>query len=90
MNAQDAERRGLRTGDHVRVESRQGIMEIAVTLSAHIAPGCAVLFQGDWTACDAQGVETGGSANTLTSSAPTLPSQGSRTHSTDVEVTAAG
>jgi anaerobic dimethyl sulfoxide reductase subunit A len=90
MNADDAARRGLRTGDRVRVESRQGAMEIDVTLDAHIAAGCVVLFQGDWTACDAQGVETGGSANTLTSSTPTLPSQGSRTHSTDVEVTAAG
>ena len=90
MNADDAARRGLETGDRVHVQSRQGVMEIAVTLNTHIAPGCVVLFQGDWTVRDAQGVETGGSANSLTSSVPTFPSQGSRTHSTDVEVTAAG
>ena len=89
MNADDAARRGLETGDRVHVKSRQGVMEIDVTVDAHIVPGCVVLLQGDWTVRNADGLETGGSANSLTSSVPTFPSQGSRTHSTDVEVTAA-
>ena len=87
MNAQDAAARGIRAGDTVRVQSPEGEMAIRVSLTEDIIAGCVSLTQGAWTVRDAQGVETGGAANTLTSTTPTLPSQGSRTHSVFVEVT---
>jgi len=58
-----------------------------VALTEDFIAGCISLTQGVWTIHDAQEVETGGAANTLTSTTPTLPSQGSRTHSVFVEVT---
>ena len=87
MNPQDAAARGIQAGDTVRVRSFEGEMPIAVALTEDIVAGCVALTQGAWTVHDAQGVETGGSANTLTSTTPTLPSHGSRTHSVFVEVT---
>ncbi len=87
MNPRDAAARGIRAGDTVRVRSPEGEMRIAVALTEDIIAGCVSLTQGAWTIHDAQEVETGGAANTLTSTTPTLPSQGSRTHSVFVEVT---
>ena len=87
MNPRDAAARGIHAGDTVKVRSFEGEMRIAVALTEDIVAGCVALTQGAWTAHDAQGVEIGGSANTLTSTTPTLPSHGSRTHSVFVEVT---
>jgi anaerobic dimethyl sulfoxide reductase subunit A len=87
MNPRDAASRGIRTGDTVQVRSPEGEMRIGVVLTEDIVAGCVALPQGAWTVHDAQGVEIGGAANTLTSTTPTLPSHGSRTHSVFVEVT---
>jgi anaerobic dimethyl sulfoxide reductase subunit A len=86
MNALDARSRGIQDGNRVRVQSPQGEMEIEAFLTEDIIAGCVSLIQGAWTVRDAQGVEKGGAANILTSTIPTLPSQGSRTHSIFVEV----
>lgn len=86
MNVLDARERGIRSGDTVRVFSREGRMEIEAFPTQDIIPGCVSLTQGAWSARDAQGVEKGGAANILTSTTPALPSQGSRTHSVFVEV----
>jgi anaerobic selenocysteine-containing dehydrogenase len=86
MNVLDARGRGIQSGDVVRVLSREGEMEIEAFLTEDIIPGCVSLIQGAWSVRDSQGVEKGGAANILTSTHPTLPSQGSRTHSVFVEV----
>jgi molybdopterin guanine dinucleotide-containing S/N-oxide reductase-like protein len=86
MNALDARSRGIQDGNRVRVQSPQGEMEIEASLTEDIIAGCVSLIQGAWTVRDAQGVEKGGSANILTSTIPTAPSQGARTHSIFVEV----
>jgi len=86
MNVMDACSRGIRDGNFVCVQSPQGEMEIEASITKDIITGCVSLVQGSWTKRDAQGVETGGAANMLTSAVPTLPSRGSRTHSTFVEV----
>lgn len=44
-------------------------------------PGVVCLTEGVWPVFDPEGVETAGSANVLTSTVPTDPSKGSRTHS---------
>ncbi|MBW2370562.1 MAG: molybdopterin-dependent oxidoreductase [Deltaproteobacteria bacterium] len=48
---------------------------------------CRGVLQGVWPCFDEDGIETAGAVNVLSSTEPTLPSQGSRTHSIQVEVT---
>jgi len=86
MNPVDGNARGLRTGDPVRVSSPSGMMDIKVKLSGNILAGTVCIYQGSWSCLDKSGVEVGGAANTLTSTTPTYPSQGSRTHSVFVQV----
>ncbi len=51
-------------------------------------PGAVCLLQGIWPNLDEQGTELAGAANMLTSTVPTEPCMGSRTHSVLVEVEA--
>jgi anaerobic dimethyl sulfoxide reductase subunit A len=82
----DAAVRGINPGDEVLVASPQGRMRIPAQVTGDIMPGVVSLLEGAWPALDAQGVDTAGSANVLTSTQPTLPSQATRTHSVLVEV----
>ena len=50
------------------------------------APLLTILKAGAVRVIDPEGVETAGSVNVLTSTVPTLPSYGSRTHSVFVQV----
>ena len=86
MNRLDAEELGINQGDRVRVSCPEGEMVIEVNLSEDVIGGTISLLQGTWTVMDGSGVEKGGAANMLTSTTPTMPSQGSRTHSIFVRV----
>jgi anaerobic dimethyl sulfoxide reductase subunit A len=82
----DAGRRGVADGALVRVFSPQGEVRVAARVSGDIMPGVVSLAAGVWPELDESGTDTAGSANLLTSTQPTLPSRGARTHSTWVEV----
>jgi anaerobic dimethyl sulfoxide reductase subunit A len=86
INHKDGEDRGLRSGDTVRVFNFEGEMHIPVRLTNDITKGTICLPQGAWTVMNENGIEIGGSTNVLTSTAPTHPSQGSRTHSVFVQL----
>jgi anaerobic dimethyl sulfoxide reductase subunit A len=86
INRKDGEDRRLRSGDSVRVLSSVGEMRIQVRLTSDIIKGTICLPQGAWTVMDEHGIEIGGATNALTSTTPTLPSQGSRTHSVFVQL----
>jgi anaerobic dimethyl sulfoxide reductase subunit A len=86
MHPEDARRRGIGDGESVVVKSRQGRMRIALRVTEDIMPGVVSAYEGVWPSIDAGGVETNGSVNVLTSTEPTEPSMGSRTHSVHVEV----
>ena len=86
MHPADAAARGIVTGDLVLVRSLQGRMRIAAYVTDGIMPGVTSLLQGTWPTLDADGTETAGCANVLTSTDPTLPSNGPRTHSVQVQV----
>jgi len=86
VNRKDGEERGLRSGDSVRVFNSVGEMRIQARLTSDIIKGTICLPQGAWTLMDEHGIEIGGAANALTSTSPTLPSQGSRTHSVFVQL----
>ena len=87
MHPTDAGARGISDGDLVQVASRQGRMQIAVHVTTDIMPGVVSLCAGIWPIFDAAGTETAGSVNVLTTTAGTLPSHGSRTHSILVQIT---
>ncbi|PID56096.1 molybdopterin oxidoreductase [candidate division KSB3 bacterium] len=86
MNPDDACKRGISPGDRVCIESAAGSMEIQAKITDYIMPGVVCLSQGQWPKLTIDDVDRAGSANILTSSEPTLPSKGSRTHSVGVTV----
>jgi anaerobic dimethyl sulfoxide reductase subunit A len=82
----DATARGIASGDLVSVYNSQGRVHVPARLTEDMMPGVVSLLEGAWPAFDADGVDLAGSANVLTSTEPTLPSQATRTHSVLVEV----
>jgi anaerobic dimethyl sulfoxide reductase subunit A len=73
LNPEDAENRGIRNGDRVLVTSPQGQTRVQANITEDIIPGVACLHQGRWVDLDSAGVDSGGAANMLTSTVPTLP-----------------
>jgi len=86
MNRRDGKKRNISQGQRVKVVSPQGEMIIAVNLTEDMIPGTVCLLQGSWTRMDQNGREIGSAANALTSTTPTLPCRGSRTHSVFVRI----
>ena len=86
INSEDAAAREIRGGDTVVVSSPQGRMRIPARVTEEIMPGVVCLLEGGWPSLDADGVDTAGAANVLTCTEPTMPSEGSRTHSVLVQV----
>jgi anaerobic dimethyl sulfoxide reductase subunit A len=82
----DAAARGIADGQVVQVSSPQGTVRIAARVTADILPGVVCLLEGAWPTWAEDGAEVAGCANILTSTEPTLPSEGSRTHSVHVQV----
>jgi len=88
IHPRDAEARGIGDRTEVLVTSPQGRVRIAAKVTDDIMPGVVCLLEGVWPSRDAEGVDTAGASNTLTSTEPTMPSQSSRTHSVAVQVAA--
>ncbi|MFC1822626.1 molybdopterin-dependent oxidoreductase [Thermodesulfobacteriota bacterium] len=86
MNPVDASSRGISEGHQVFIFSPFGKIRIPVKIKDDMLPGVVCLAQGIWPVFDKDGTETAGSVNVLTSTTPTMPSQGARTHSILVEV----
>jgi anaerobic dimethyl sulfoxide reductase subunit A len=86
MNPRDASSRRIADGARALVKSPQGRVTVGVRLSDGIIPGTVCLLAGMWPADDNRDPDPTGAANVLTTTEPTLPSNSSRTHSTDVEV----
>lgn len=89
IHPQDAAARGIAGGEAVLVTSPQGAVRIPARVTDDITPGVVCLLEGVWPVFAADGVDSAGSPNVLTSTEPTLPSQGSRTHSVLVQVSPA-
>lgn len=85
----DASARGVGDRDTVLIYNARGNIRIRARVTEDIMPGVVSLTEGVWPEFDPDGTETAGSANVLTSTTPTLPSGGARTHSVWVEVTLA-
>jgi len=86
INPIDASFRGIENGEVVIVTSPQGSLQISVLVTEDIMPGVVCMLEGVWPNFNSEGVEIAGSVNMLTSTTPTFPSHGSRTHSVLVKV----
>jgi len=88
IHPSDAVERGITAGMAVLVQSEKGVMHIHAEVTEDIMQGVVSAHQGVWPEFNTGGIETAGSVNVLTSTEPTKPSNGSRTHSVLVEVMA--
>jgi anaerobic dimethyl sulfoxide reductase subunit A len=86
MHPDDAAPRRIADGARVLVKSPQGGVAVAVRLTGGIMPGTVCMLAGMWPSDGGEDPDPEGAPNLLTSTEPTLPSESSRTHSTDVEV----
>ena len=79
IHPRDAAARKIANGQVVEVSSPQGRVRIAARVTEDIMPGVVCLLEGVWPTFAADGTDTAGSPNVLTSTVPTEPSQASRT-----------
>ncbi|PKU26670.1 DMSO/selenate family reductase complex A subunit [Telmatospirillum siberiense] len=86
INPMDAEPRGIRHGDLVRIHNDRGASVIKAKVTPRIIPGTVSLPEGAWYAPDAHGVDQGGSPNVLTTHRPSPLAKGNPQHSTLVEI----
>ncbi len=67
MNPIDAEARGIRSGDRVKVFNDRGALTVRCRLTQRIMPGVIAIPQGAWWTPDADGIDRRGSVNVLSS-----------------------
>lgn len=90
LNPVDAAKRGIADGQEVIISSPEGKVRITAHVTGDIMPGVVCLLEGVWPEFAPDGTDVAGSANVLTSTTPTEPSHGSRTHSVLVQVLPVG
>ncbi|TET79495.1 dimethyl sulfoxide reductase subunit A, partial [candidate division TA06 bacterium] len=66
ISSADAQDRGIRDGDMVRVFNSRGEMIIPVRVTERIMPGVVDIPEGAWYDPDENGVDRGGCCNVLT------------------------
>jgi len=70
INSRDAETRGIRDGDIVRVFNERGETRLPARLTNRIMPGVVDIPEGAWYDPDENGVDRGGNPNVLTKDTP--------------------
>lgn len=70
INTSDAQARGIKSGDLVKVFNDRGTMVIPAKVTERIIPGVVDVPQGAWYSPDENGVDRGGCANILTRDEP--------------------
>ncbi|WP_353572219.1 molybdopterin-dependent oxidoreductase [Candidatus Albibeggiatoa sp. nov. BB20] len=70
MNASDAMKLGLKTGDTVEVYNDRGKVVVPVYVTQRCMPGVAVLHEGVWMDLDENGVDRAGNPDFLTDDNP--------------------
>jgi anaerobic dimethyl sulfoxide reductase subunit A len=70
LNAADARRLGIVTGDIVEVWNERGKVVVPAYVTERCMPGVAVLYEGSWMDLDKQGVDRSGNPDFLTKDEP--------------------
>jgi anaerobic dimethyl sulfoxide reductase subunit A len=70
MNTSDAQARGIKDGDQVRVFNDRGEMLIPAKITQRIMPGVVDIPEGGWYTPDEQGIDRGGCPNVLSRDEP--------------------
>jgi anaerobic dimethyl sulfoxide reductase subunit A len=86
INEADAEARGVKNGDMVKVFNDRGTIIVPARVTPRIRPGVVNLPQGAWYTPDASGADVRGCANTLTKYQPTPFAKGNPQHTNLVQV----
>ncbi|HYF81200.1 MAG TPA: molybdopterin dinucleotide binding domain-containing protein, partial [Symbiobacteriaceae bacterium] len=72
MNPRDAEARGIKQGDTVKITSRHGTVIRPVYLTERMMPGVVTLGEGAWPEIDEEtGIDMAGATNSLNGQVPT-------------------
>lgn len=86
INPVDAAARGVAEDDLVDVFNDRGRIRVPARVTSRIAPGVLSVPQGAWYKPDAEGVDHGGSMNTLTSWRTTALGKATTSHTNLVQV----
>ncbi|MCW8345057.1 dimethyl sulfoxide reductase subunit A [Vibrio sp. ZSDZ65] len=86
INPIDAERRGIKNGDRIRIFNDRGEVRINAKVTPRMMPGVVALGEGAWYAPDGNKVDHNGSINVLTSQRPSPLAKGNPQHTNLVEV----
>lgn len=86
INVLDAQRRGIKNGDMVKVFNDRGEVHLPAYVTTRIRPGTTNMPQGAWYKPDAKGVDKRGCGNVLTNYRPTPYARGFTAHTNLVQV----
>jgi anaerobic dimethyl sulfoxide reductase subunit A len=86
MNTLDAEARGIKNGDKVKIFNDRGVVRVPAYVTNRLRPGVTSLPQGAWFTPDENGVDIRGCINTLTKYHPTPFAKGNPQHTNLVQV----
>jgi DmsA/YnfE family anaerobic dimethyl sulfoxide reductase A subunit len=86
INPMDAERRGIKNGDWVKVRTRRGETKTRAKVTPRMMPGVASMEEGCWFKPNAQGEDQGGCVNMLTSQRPSPLAKGNPQHTNLAEI----
>ncbi len=86
LNPEDAAARGIGNGSKVIIKSPEGYVITEARVTSKIMKGAVSMNQGGWIYGNKPGSLEGANPNFLTTTVPAMPSRGSRTHSTAVQV----
>jgi anaerobic dimethyl sulfoxide reductase subunit A len=90
MNPLDAEERGIRHGDRVRIYNEFGQTLARAKVTPRIMPGVLSLPQGAWHQAGPDGIDQNGCINILTSQRPSPVAKGNPQHTNLVQAEKAG
>lgn len=86
INPLDAEPRGIKHGDLVRIVNTRGEIQINAKVTPRIIPGVVAMGEGAWYDPDSNRIDHGGSLNVITTQRPSPLAKGNPQHSNLVEV----
>ena len=88
MNPIDAQKRGIASGDMVRVFNGRGELRIPAKVTPRIMPGVTAMGQGAWHEANMTGdrIDHGSCINTLTSQRPSPLAKGNPQHTNLVDI----